>query len=82
MKKQQEWNRKWCRAGGGLTDGAAAAGQAAATALLPVVVVEATLTVGAVRVVGTVSAVTAVTGGAVQLRVIVTLGALPITVTG
>lgn len=65
-----------------LTDSVAATGQAAAAALVSVVVVEAALTVGAVGVVGAVSAVTSVTRGPVQLSVEVTLRALPVTVAG
>lgn len=65
-----------------LTDGVAEAGQAAAGARVSVVVVEATLAVGAVRVVGAVPAVAAVTGGPVQLGVEETLGTLPATLAG
>lgn len=65
-----------------LTDGVAEAGQAAAGARVSVVVVEATLAVGAVRVVGAVPAVPAVTGGPVQLGIEVTLGTLPVTLAG
>lgn len=65
-----------------LTDGAAAAGLAAVAALVSVVVVQAALAVGPVRVVGAVSAVSSVPRGAVQLRIEVTIGALPITVAG
>lgn len=65
-----------------LTDGVAAAGQAAVAALLSVVEVQAALAVGPVRVVGAVPAVTSVTRGPVQLGVEVTLGALPVAVAG
>lgn len=65
-----------------LTDGVAEAGQAAAGARVSVVVVEATLAVGAVRVVGAVPAVAAATGGPVQLGIEVTLATLPVTLAG
>lgn len=68
--------------GAPLTDGVAEAGQAAAGARVSVVVVEATLAVGAVRVVGAVPAVPAVTGGPVQLGIEVTLSTLPVTLAG
>lgn len=66
----------------GLTNGAAAARQAAAAAVLPVVVVQAALAVGAIRVVGAVPTVTTVAGGAVQLGVVVALRTLTIAVAG
>lgn len=66
----------------GLTDGAAAAGQAAAAAVLPVVVVQAALAVGAVCVVGAVPTVATVAGGAVQFGIIVALRTLPVAVAG
>lgn len=66
----------------GLTDGAAAAGQAAAAAVLPVVVVQAALAVGAVRVVCAVPTVATVAGGAVQFGIVVALRTLSIAVAG
>ena len=65
-----------------LTHWVAAAREAAAAAPLSVVVVEAALAVGPIRVVSTVPAVATVPGGPVQLGVEVTSGALPVTVTG
>lgn len=66
----------------GLTNRAAAAGQAAAAAVLPVVVVQAALAVGAIRVVSAVPAVATMAGGTVQFGVVVALGTLTIAVTG
>lgn len=66
----------------GLTDGAAAARQAAAAAVLPVVVVQAALAVGAIRVVSAVPTVTTVAGGAVQFGVVVALRTLTIAFAG
>lgn len=65
-----------------LTNRAAAAGQTAATAVLPVVVVQASLAVGAVRVVGAVPTVATVACGAVQFSIVVALGTLTIAVAG
>lgn len=68
--------------GSELTNRIAAAGQAAAATLLSVVVVQAALTVWAISIIGTVPAMAAMTGGSVQLCVIVTLGALTVTIAG
>lgn len=66
----------------GLTNRAAATGQAAAAAVLPVVVVQAALAVGAIRVVSAVPTVATVAGSAVQFGVVVALRALSIAVAG
>lgn len=50
--------------------------------MLPVVVVQAALAVGAVRVVGAVPTVATVASGAVQFGVVVALGTLTIAVAG
>lgn len=65
-----------------LTNRVAAAGQAAAATLFSVVVVKAALTVWAVGIIGTVPATTTMTSGSVQLCIIVTLGALAVTIAG
>lgn len=66
----------------GLTNGTAAAGQAAAAVVLSVVVVQAALAVGAICVVGAIPTVATVASGAVQFGVIVALRTLPIAVAG
>lgn len=65
-----------------LTDGVAAAGQTALTGCVSVIVFQASLAVGPVRVVNAVDAVTSVTRGTIQLCIEVTFGTLAVTVTG
>lgn len=65
-----------------LTDSVATTGQTTVAIPVLIVVVKTALTVWTVRVVGTVSAVTTVTRGPVQLSIKVTLATLPVTVAG